>query len=383
MQGLSRKLADLDSDAERGVQLIEFFDQLVVHGADLEAIVRASAVLAEGAAGAIIRASGAGCVVGPDGELQEMRQPPAEAVVSQVRTDGVDIGCAWIERDGARRDWDELIVDRMALTVAVSQSRRAGRPSLHGATLELSDPAVVQVLLDPDADEVERSRCVRLLGFAPGQHVDVIAVRAASGMHQVMTRLKAKATRLTERHAVGTALSDTLGALLIAAGPLDQEVLGGDVWVCVGDRVPVEESAQAWRSARQGVRLAALDPRPGIVRTADLGCLVLLPEIPAGLVKSNRDVAALLEVASRRDGDLDIRALQALCAHGSVREAAKALHMHHSTLSYRLNRVSKALGFEVGPPQDRDRLGIALLLWGLAQAAAPAAPRPGLGVRQR
>lgn len=379
MQGLLRKLANLDSDAERGVQLIEFFDQLVVHEADLEAIVRASAVLAEGAAGAIIRTSRAACVVGPDGDLQELRQPPTDAVVSQVRADGVDIGCVWIERDGPRRDWDELIADRMALTVAVSQRRRAGRRPANGAALELSDPAVVQVLLDLEADEMERSRCVRLLGFAPGQQVDVIAARAASGMHQVMARLRAKATRLTERHAVGTALTDTLGALLIGAGPLDEGVLDGDVWICVGDRVPVEDAATAWRSARQGVRLATLSPASTIARTADLGCLILLPEIPDGLVKSNRDVAALLQVAASRDGGLDIRALQALCAHGSVREAAKALHMHHSTLSYRLNRLSKALGFEAGRPQNRDRLGIALLLWGLVHLGQN---RGGVGVQR-
>jgi len=45
MRGLLSRLASSDSSAERGLQIIEFFDQLVSHRADAEAIARATAVL--------------------------------------------------------------------------------------------------------------------------------------------------------------------------------------------------------------------------------------------------------------------------------------------------------------------------------------------------
>ncbi|MFG1954795.1 helix-turn-helix domain-containing protein [Micromonospora sp. NPDC048830] len=378
MQGLLRKVADLDSDAERGIRLIEFFDQLVVHGADLEAIVRATAVLAEGTAGAIVGRHGTACAVDADGELQEPCGPSEDAIVAEVRLEGGDIGRVWVERPGAKRDWDDLIVDRMALTVAASQSR-----SKHTTTpspLGLSNPAIVQVLLDEDATEVDRSRAVRLLGFSPGQLVDVIALSARTDMHQAMTNIRAEMAHATGRHVAGTALSSTLGALIVASGPLGDGILGKDVLACIGDPMPVEESSKAWRSARQGVRFASLAVRQNVVRVSDLGCFLLLSELPPGIVAANRDVVAMSELASLRDGGADIQLLRTLCVSGSERETAKALHMHHSSVAYRLSRVSTVLRFNVRLPESRDRLGLALLLWGL-HAGPVGAARSGASER--
>ena len=92
MQGLLRKLASLDSDAERGLRLIEFFDQLVMHRADLEAVVRATAVLAEATAGAVDDRLGLAISVTQDGRALGPTGPSERATVHEVLIDGTPVG---------------------------------------------------------------------------------------------------------------------------------------------------------------------------------------------------------------------------------------------------------------------------------------------------
>jgi hypothetical protein len=366
VQGLLLKLAEIDSEAERGVRLIEFFDQLVVHGADLEAVVRATAVLAEATAGASHGGTGMVSVVGPDGLALPSSDRSKSAIMAEVRIDGEPVGQVWLERPDGAHEWDELILDRMALTVAATQSRASREGPAALPQLGLSDPAIVQALLDPGATEVERSRAVRLLGFAPGQMVDVIAAQTATDMNHALAQLRTRLHDETGRHAVGTALSDTLGILILAAGQLSHDTIGVDLHACVADRVPVEAVPRAWRAARQGVRFAPLGaPWPTVTRVSDLGSLVLLADLPAAAVLDSGDVRALSQIARRQDGGLDLRLLRAVSMSRSLRDAANGLHMHHSSAAYRLKRLSKALGFDVREGSNRYRLSTALLLWGL------------------
>jgi hypothetical protein len=378
VQGLLRRLADLDSEAERGVRLIEFFDQLVVHGADLESVVRASAVLADGIAGASHDRAGVVCVVGPDGSVQQAATASNGAITAEVRIDGEGVGRVWLERPDGVHEWDDLILDRMALTVAATHRRASGgaRPA---PQLGLSDPAIVQALLDPDATEVERSRAVRLLGFFPGQVVDIVAAQAATDMNHALAELRNRLHEETRRHVVGTALSDTLGILILATGGFSDAKISENFTICVEDRVPVEAVPRAWRAVRQGVRFASLGaPWPTVTRVEDLGSLVLLADLPPAVVLGSEDVRAVAEIARQPDGALDLHLLRALASTRSLREAANELHMHHSSAAYRLNRLSKALGFDVRRGSNRYRLSTALLLWGLhgpADAAAQSSRR--------
>lgn len=360
VQGLLRKLADLDSDAERGVRLIDFFDQLAIHGADLEAIVRATAVLAEATVGAVDNRVELTYVVEPDGTVGATPVPPSSARTTDVRVDDVTVGRVWLDRNGVSFDWDELILSRMALTVAAAQTHR------RSTSLGLADPAILQVLLDPNATEVDTSRSVRLLGFVPGELTDVVALSATTNLPQTLGRCRAQLASRHKRRIAGTALTDRLGILVLAAGTLTPDDFPTDVRACIGPRVPIERLASAWNQTRQGVRFAAINEWwAPCLRLEQIGTLALLADVPEETARQSGDVRAVQQVWDRKNGDLDLRLLEAFCASASIREAASALHMHHSSAAYRLDKTEAHLGFPIREAQGRLRLYTALIMWRL------------------
>jgi hypothetical protein len=375
MQALLRKLASLDSDAERGVRLIEFFDQLVVHRADLEAVVRATAVLAHATVGAVDDRLSAVCLIDRHGVQLPPVGPSVTAVVQDVLVDGVSAGRVWLERGRETAEWDDLIVARMALTVATVRDPR--RNTMPNSPLGLSDPAVLQILLRPEADEAELSRAVCLLGFVPGQVVNVIALAADDNIDRALAHFRSELMTSTGRRVVGAVLTERLAVLVAAAGTIDEIPLPEGVAACIGDIVPVESCAAAWQGARKGVRFARLGHGWRRWQRLDqLGALVLLADLPASAVQALPDVRAIGAVAARRGGDVDIRLIETVCLSTSVREAATALHLHHSSAGYRLNALQNALGFDVRSGDGRYRARTALLLWQLnAPQLAPTEDR--------
>jgi hypothetical protein len=57
--------------------------------------------------------------------------------------------------------------------------------------------------------------------------------------------------------------------------------------------------------------------------------------------------------------------LDCLGRFGSIREIAAAQHMHHSSVAYRLAKISEILGYDPRTPQRQYRARTALLLWHL------------------
>jgi sugar diacid utilization regulator len=74
------------------------------------------------------------------------------------------------------------------------------------------------------------------------------------------------------------------------------------------------------------------------------------------------DVRALDRLAAGPHGGDTVAVLDAICATGSARKAAAALHRHHSTMPARLAHAESVLGFALDAPADRFRLRLALLL---------------------
>ena len=57
-----------------------------------------------------------------------------------------------------------------------------------------------------------------------------------------------------------------------------------------------------------------------------------------------------------------IATLHAICVYDSIRHAATAMHLHHSSVVARLERAEDELGFPVRSPGGRTRLVLALTL---------------------
>jgi sugar diacid utilization regulator len=119
--------------------------------------------------------------------------------------------------------------------------------------------------------------------------------------------------------------------------------------------------------ARTAVRFAV----PGLtgealVEHAALGPLALLAELPVERLRAEPDVAALDALAATPGGALDVATLDAFCRTGSLRQAAAALHLHHSSVAARLAHVEDALGLRLDEPDGRFRARLAVVARRLA-----------------
>jgi hypothetical protein len=184
VKGLLLRLSALDADAEAAVRVIAYFDRLVESGATTREAVRATAALAECAAG-WADATGATYRVAPDGaELPaETAGEPSRSVPVDPAGAGAAGGNAarvWLERAGGSAPLDDLVLERLALTVRLLGTARLRTPAPN-----LADPALVELVLAEREAHEDRARAVHLLGLAAGRPVRVLAVRPAPGQDPV------------------------------------------------------------------------------------------------------------------------------------------------------------------------------------------------------
>ncbi len=367
MHGLLNRLSSIDSSAERGLQVIQFFDQLLSHRADAEAVVRATAVLSETTAGAIFEEIGEVHVVDRAGRtLDDRSGPGSNALISDIIVDNDPVGRVWLEgRDAVDGyEWDELIIARLALTMAALYSRSYSDDTQVG----LTNPALLHTLLSDHASEAETARAARLLGFSVGQPVHVLAVHSETGVERILPALRAAVADATSRRTVAAALTKNL-AVVIAAGTALRSATPHSIAVCVGPEVAIEQCGRSWSQARRGIRFANLrvDPSEWII-AEDLGCVSALADLDPQQILSLPDVLAVGELARSRSGNSDMKILDQLGRRDSLREVATTLHMHHSSVAYRVDRISELLGFDVRSGDGRYRARTALLLWHLHDA---------------
>ncbi|MGW4486671.1 helix-turn-helix domain-containing protein [Amycolatopsis sp. NPDC004368] len=363
MKGLLLRLSAVDSDAEAAVRVIAYFDELVARRATIADLVRATAALAECVAG-LRRGTEPVVRFRPDGTRAAGTESDARLVASAPG------GEVWLERDGDPGPLDDLVLERFAIaTRLLGPAPRAPRP-------DPADPALVELVLGERAAEEDRSRALVLLGLDAARPVRVVAVGTDDGrdpgaaavglMARGGTALGARvavvgevaAVVLQPREGPATVVESLRNALSARAR---ERAASGTVRVGVGDAVTGLEARRSWLQARLAERFAVPTTEPLVVHE-NLGSLTLLAEIPAEHLRVQPDVRALAALAAA-----DLEALEAFCRTGSLRQAAVALHRHHSSVATRLAHAQDALGWPLDDPAGRFRARLALLAHRLAR----------------
>ncbi|MGW5683129.1 helix-turn-helix domain-containing protein [Nonomuraea sp. NPDC003754] len=251
---------------------------------------------------------------------------------------GAGLGTVWMEREGDPHGLDEIVLERLAVAAEVTLERAA----------PAADPALVELALSADTGEPEHARALRLLGFDAGVPLQVLATPVAC-RSALMAGLRADGL-----HARSAAVGE-LAVVIVTA-----EVAGLPPAVRAGVGPPVSPAklVESWEAARLALRFTGDGARDRVVRWADLGALALLAaHVPDAAVAALPDVRAVRslppEVAA---------AVRALCEEGSVRRAAAAAHLHHSSMAARIARAEVALGFPLAAPAGRLRAHLALSL---------------------
>lgn len=313
MEALATRLSNLDSHVEGAIRVVMFYDTLMRRRVDLPALARASAGLAECVAGIRLHSTGKVVRMSPAGTEAAVPQPMSSR--SPITLDDEEIGEVWLERAEAG-PLDEVLLDRLAIAAA-SVVERYGP-----ARTTMADPALVELVISADSDEAGRARALRLLGFAADQRVQVAAVSSELALDRI-------AVAVCPAHLVKAAPVTSAGVILATRlGDFPSDVRAG-----VGaDPHP----ARAWHEAQIALRFTTA--RIPVVRHPDLGALALLAHVPAETLRANGDVAAVATLSAD-----DLETLDAYCTTGSLRRAADLLHLHHSSVSRRLDQIGKVL----------------------------------------
>ncbi|MCX4984814.1 helix-turn-helix domain-containing protein [Streptomyces sp. NBC_00572] len=342
MEALSERLSDLDSHVHGAIRVIAFYDTLMRRRVDVPALARSSAGLAACVVGIGLHGTGRVVRIAPDG--REAPGPPRPtSSTAPITLDEEEIGTVWLERPGAPSPLDEVLLDRLALATATVVERYGP------ARTTMADPALVELVVSPDTDEAARSRALRLLGFPAGQPLRAVAVRTCLPLDKVGVLL------CPTGPVKAAPLSDS--GVILAASVVAPERFPAGVRAGIG---AAEGPARSWEQARTALRFTS--PRRPALHYAELGALALLAQVPQEVVRDNADVAAIAVVAGNPE---DLETLDAYCATGSLRRAAHLLHLHHSSVAGRLERLGKALGIELTGPTGLLRAQFALAAWRL------------------
>ncbi|TMR42470.1 PucR family transcriptional regulator [Actinomadura geliboluensis] len=343
MEALAERLSGLDPHVDGVIRVVLFYDTLMRRRVDLPALARASAGLAECTAGIRLHGTGRDIRMAPDG--REASGPPAPASgTAPITLDEEEIGTVWLERPGPPGPLDAALLERLAIAAAGVVERYGP------ARTTMADPALVELVVSADGDEAARSRALRLLGFAADLPVLVVAVRSSLPLDRI-------AALICPARPVKAASVADVGVILAAAVAPDR--FPPDVRAGIGAAASPDRS---WHQARTALRFTT--PRQPVVHHDDLGALALLAEIPPDAARGNADVAAIARMA---DSPEDLETLDAYCATGSLRGAADLLHLHHSSVSRRLEQIAKALGIELTDPAGLTRARLALTAWRLLE----------------
>lgn len=329
MQELVGRLTALDPEASESLKVVAYFDVLIAGGVGLEALLRGAAVLSGAVAGA---ADGRRTRrIGPDGgRVADDVAPGAADLPLHWPTRTISTGTVWLERDGAPHANDEMVVERLALAVDLVGARGPGRPS-----------SALETAIDAARDVEERRVALSRLRLDPAREVRVAA-------HPVS-------------HVTQAALSTVVATRY---GLVRAVLLGRDATVSgpAGVGVPrrADELPESFRTAVLALRL--LPGGDDVVDAAALGIVLAAVSALEPVAAQQPDVVALTRLDARTRAVLD-----ELAGAESVRAAATALGMHHSTLQARHEALTNDLGYDPRSLDGRARYRVARLLLRLVE----------------
>lgn len=318
MQELVGRLTAVDAEATETLKVIAYFDALVDGHATTEVLLRGAAILSGCAAGQTV----AGRTLRVD--ATGARSPGGHGEWrSRSFSDG---GVAWLERSGAPHANDEMILERLAIALAITHDRTSPAAASRRA---------IETLIDEHAAPEARMEAARRVHLDPHSHYRVVATPAATvgaGV-SVVVGTRFGAVRVS---VGGDAEHADRAGIGIAAAPLSLD--------------------RSWASALIALRLSSA--REPVVRADDVGALLLLAAASDSESEEIPDVAAVARLVDAHPGAEAI--LDAIAATDSLRAAGVETGLHHSTIQTKASAFSETLGFDLRSARGRVRLTAAL-----------------------
>lgn len=350
MQELLGRIARLDPSSSLGLRVIACFDELIVGNVNTRALLAAAASLAGCAAGFRQSGSHTPARISSNGEAATSPLPSLQPHLVARAGDEMTV---WLERDEAPLPNDAIILERLALAIRIR----------HGRGLrEIDNRRHLGALTDRNTTPEERLEAAGALGLVAARHYRIVVAPLfavwegrPSGPEDVI------GTRFGPIHAV---------VVPEAYGDFRASPVG------VGVPAPTQSLDRSFRSALVALRLCDSTREPMVVADAYGGLVELLAETTED---AEHDYADNLNAIEQHPWAMET--VSALVTTQTVREAARVLNIHHSTLQARCETIRLELGFDPLVGFGRTRLGAAFLLHRLSTSTVldlPAPNAPGL-----
>lgn len=338
MQELVGRITALDPEASETLRVIAYFDALVDNHASIEALLRAATVLSGCAAGV----SAGDTVLRVDESGVRSPTPAAPAIGDFPHHVVAEDWFAWLERPGSPHVNDEMILERLSLGLAIALERT------HPVAIARRN---LEILIDPtETPDNHASAAARLrLGEQP---VRLLAV-------PVGDRFDGSSRSVT----LSTAFGGVRAILVTESDPSTMPSRCG-----VGVPTNPIEAALSWTTALLALRMT--HPGESIVDASALGSFLLLAEA-ADSAPPGPDVLAIGRLVEHDPTLLD--QLEMFVRAESIRAAALAARVHHSTMQARVADLGDRMGFDIRTGDGRLRLTLALRLYRLASSRFPEA----------
>jgi hypothetical protein len=206
-----------------------------------------------------------------------------------------------------------------------------------------ADPALVELLVDPDVELTDRQSAARRLGLPLSAALLVVASTPSDLNPQ--------------------GLSARIGPLEVAVEVAGSPRAPLPCRAGIGTPKPLERLHESFEEARAALRLTAAgtpaDPGPTCLDAAQLGGLLALAFAPDSAI-ARQEVLCLDRLVSLYPWAL--ATLGALSAESSLRSVASMLHIHHSTIQNRIQLLEKSLGYSLRAQSGRCRACAAVYL---------------------
>jgi hypothetical protein len=326
MQELLGRLTALDPVASETLKVVSYFDALVAHEVGVPSLVRGAAALAGAPVGCRlhdrdIRVSEAGETL-----------PSAPAPSARWMTKSAGPGLVWIERDGDPHANDAMVLERLAIALAITTARHAD-----GA-------GSVETALNPHAADDERGVALARL------RLDTAPVLRAMAM---------TADTPAPPHSPSSIIVTPWGPVRAVIG-VPEIAAPTAVRAGIGMRVRRERAHESWRTALVALRLTT--PTQPTIHAEDLGALLLLADVADARSETASDTVTLAALEPR-----SLELLDALASTESMRAAATLLGLHHSTVQQQASVLADLLGYDPRTPAGRVRFTLARTLHRLAR----------------
>lgn len=350
MQELLGRISRLDPSASLGLRVIACFDELIVGNVNTRALLAAAASLAGCTAG--FRPSGAhgtSLRVTPKGDLAAAPAPPPR---EDLRTQGGEGMTVWLEREEAPWANDAIILERVALALRIRHGR---------GQREIDNRRHLGMLTDRTSSPEERLEASGALGLVAARRYRIVAAPLFAvwegrpgGPEDVI------GTRFGPIHAVVVPENLATGGEHFRASPCG-----------IGVATPANGLDRSFRTAVVALRLCDPPREPMIVADNYGGLIELLGEVEENQHGHADSLAAIAE------HPWGLETVAALVMTQTVREAARVLSVHHSTLQTRCDTIRSDLGFDPLQGFGRTRLGTAYLMHRLSRSTVLDLPAPG------